>query len=61
MKVKDVLRLLKNDGWEVARQKGSHRQFRHPIKQGTVTVPVHRLSDEVPIGTLKSILKQAGL
>jgi len=61
MKVKDVLRLLKNDGWEVARQKGSHRQFRHPIKQGTVTVPVHRLPDEVPIGTLKSILKQAGL
>jgi predicted RNA binding protein YcfA (HicA-like mRNA interferase family) len=61
MKIKDVLRLLKDDGWQVARQKGSHRQFRHPTKPGTVTVPVHRLSDELPIGTLKSIMKQAGL
>jgi predicted RNA binding protein YcfA (HicA-like mRNA interferase family) len=41
-------------------QKGSHRQFRHPRKPGKVTVPGN-LSDDIPIGTYKSILRQAGL
>jgi predicted RNA binding protein YcfA (HicA-like mRNA interferase family) len=39
---------------------GSHRQFVHPTKPGKATVNGHP-SDEVPTGTLKSILKQAGL
>lgn len=60
MQVRDVLRMLHNDGWEVAYQKGSHRQLRHPTKRGKVTVAGHP-ADEVPRGTLKAILRQAGL
>ena len=60
MKVKDIIKLLDEDGWYLARTKGSHRQFKHPTKSGTVTV-AGKLSVEVPPGTLNSILKQAGL
>jgi predicted RNA binding protein YcfA (HicA-like mRNA interferase family) len=60
MKVKEVLRLLEDDGWYLARTKGRHRQFKHPTKSGTVTVS-GKLSVDVPPGTLNSILKQAGL
>ena len=49
-----------NDGWLCVRQKGSHRQYHHVSKPGTVTV-AGRPSIEVPPGTLNSILKQAGL
>jgi len=51
--------LVEKDGWIEVRQKGSHKQFKHPSKQGLVTIPVHRLSNDVPPGLLKSILKQA--
>ena len=60
MKVREVIRKLTADGWIKAYQRGSHRQFRHPVKPGKVTVP-GQMSDEVPVGTLKSILRQAGL
>lgn len=60
MKVRDVLRLLVNDGWEQVAQKGSHRQFKHVTKPGKVTVP-GKMSDDIPRGTLKSILRQSGL
>jgi predicted RNA binding protein YcfA (HicA-like mRNA interferase family) len=60
MTVRDVIRLLTKDGWVQVSQKGSHRQFRHPTKPGNVTVP-GKLSDDLPIGTSKSILRQAGL
>ena len=60
MKVKKLIALLKSDGWHQVRQKGSHRQFHHPIKLGTVTVS-GKLSVDVPPGTLNSVLKQAGL
>ena len=60
MKVRDVIKLVENDGWRLARTKGSHRQFHHPSKPGTVTVAGHP-SAEMPIGTLNNILKQAGL
>ncbi len=60
MKVRDVVRLLANDGWVQASQKGSHRQFKHATKPGKVTVP-GKMSDDVSRGTLKSILRQAGL
>lgn len=60
MKVGDVLRLLADDGWVQVAQKGSHRQFKHPTKRGKVTVP-GKLSDDLPTGTLLSILRQAGL
>ena len=60
MKVRDVLRLLEDDGWRHARTKGSHRQFKHPSKPGSVTV-AGKPSLDLPPGTLNSILKQAGL
>lgn len=60
MKVRDLLRLIESEGWELARIRGSHRQFKHPSKPGLVTVPGHP-SDELAPGTLNSILKQAGL
>ena len=60
MKVRDVIRLLSQDGWEQVSQKGSHRQFTHATKTGKVTVP-GKLSDDLPVGTLQSILRQAGL
>ncbi|MEY2859308.1 MAG: hypothetical protein RLZZ74_3621, partial [Cyanobacteriota bacterium] len=58
MKVRDAIRKLEQDGWYLKRTKGSHRQFKHLIKPGTVTVS-GRLSKDVPVGTLKSIWKQA--
>lgn len=60
MKVKEVIKLLEEAGWSLARTRGSHRQFKHPAKPGTVTV-AGKLSVDVPAGTLNSILKQAGL
>lgn len=59
MKVRELLKLLYEDGWVVKNQKGSHQQLIHPIKPGKVTVPVH--GGDIPAGTLNSILKQAGL
>ena len=59
-KVKDLLALLQADGWFQVRQRGSHRQYHHPTKTGTVTVS-GKASVEVPPGTLSSVLKQAGL
>jgi len=60
MKVRDVLETIGRDGWVLVRTRGSHRQFRHPVKPGTVTI-AGKGSLDVPPGTLKSILKQAGL
>ncbi len=59
MNVREVIKLIEKDGWYKARQKGSHIQFKHPKKSGTVTVACHKLSDDIAVGTLKSILKQA--
>lgn len=60
MNVREILQFLKDDGWYVDRTKGSHRQLKHPTKKGTVTVAGKPRVD-IPPGTLKSILKQAGL
>lgn len=60
MKVKDLLEMIEADGWYQVRQRGSHRQFHHPEKSGTVTV-AGKPGVEVPPGTLNSVLKQAGL
>jgi predicted RNA binding protein YcfA (HicA-like mRNA interferase family) len=60
MKVRDVIRLLEDNEWIQISQKGSHRQFKHPSKPGKVTVP-GKMSDDLPSGTLKSILRQAEL
>jgi predicted RNA binding protein YcfA (HicA-like mRNA interferase family) len=55
----DVIRELEADGWREVRQRGSHKQFKHPTKPGLVTVP-HPTRD-FPIGTLRSIEKQSGI
>ena len=60
VKVGDLIRLLEEDGWRLARTRGSHRQYKHPSKPGTVTV-AGKPSLDVPPGTLNSVLKQAGL
>jgi predicted RNA binding protein YcfA (HicA-like mRNA interferase family) len=60
MKVREVIRLLEQDGWRHVRTRGSHRQYQHSVKPGTVTV-AGKLSIDVPPGTLNSILKSAGL
>lgn len=60
MKVRDVLRLLREDGWYLVRVRGSHRQFKHPTKPGRVTLAGH-LNDDLSSGTLNSVFKQAGL
>ena len=60
MTVREVIRLIEQDGWRLVRTKGSHRQFHHPVKPGTVTVSGNATRD-VPPGTLNSILRQAGL
>jgi len=60
MKVRDLIKKIEEDGWKLARTKGSHRQYHHPTKPGTLTIAGHS-SDEMPPGTLNSVLKQAGL
>ncbi|HOF19294.1 MAG TPA: type II toxin-antitoxin system HicA family toxin [Phycisphaerae bacterium] len=60
MKYRDLVKLIETDGWHLARQKGSHGQYKHPTKGGLVTIPM-KLNKDVPPGTLNSILKQAGL
>jgi predicted RNA binding protein YcfA (HicA-like mRNA interferase family) len=59
VKAQDLIKLLREDGWMEHSQKGSHKQFVHPLKQGRVTVPMHKGRD-IPPGTLNSIKKQAG-
>ena len=60
MKVREVIRMVEDDGWRVIGQKGSHRQFKHAKKPGRVTI-AGNLGDEVKPGTLASIKRQAGL
>jgi len=60
VKFRDVVNMIERDGWRLVRTVGSHRQYRHSIKPGTVTV-AGKPNLDVPPGTLNSILKQAGL
>jgi len=59
MKSGDVITKLQADGWVLNHTNGSHQQFKHPTKLGTVIVP-HPKRD-LPIGTLKSIERQSGV
>lgn len=54
-----LIRMLEDDGWQEVRCRGSHHHFKHPTRQGLITVP-HSKKD-LPIGTVRSILKTAGL
>ncbi|MRA12500.1 type II toxin-antitoxin system HicA family toxin [Acinetobacter nosocomialis] len=59
MKSLDLIKMIEADGWYEVRVSGSHHHFKHPNKRGLVTIP-HPKKD-LPSGTVKSILKQAGL
>ena len=60
MKIRDVIKLIEADGWYLVATKGSHRQYRHPVKSGRVTIAGHP-GDDLALGTLNSVLKQAQL
>ena len=60
MKVRDVLELIEEDGWYLARTRGSHPQFKHDEKPRLVTVP-SKPGDDLAPGAYNSVLKQAGL
>lgn len=59
MKFREVERIIKRDGWYQVKQKGSHHQYKHPIKSGKVTIPEH--GSDINIDIVKSIMKQAGI
>ena len=60
MKVRDVIARIEADGWYFVGQEGSHRQYKHPVKKGRVTV-AGKPGKQMPKGLLHSVLKQAGL
>jgi predicted RNA binding protein YcfA (HicA-like mRNA interferase family) len=60
VKVREVIRLIEDDGWVQSRQRGSHRQFIHAVKSGRVTV-AGNLGAEMRPGTLANVMRQAGL
>lgn len=59
MNSRDLIRRLVDDGWFEVAQVGSHKQFKHAARPGRVTVPPPKR--DIPIGTLKSIERQAGI
>ncbi len=59
MKSTDLIKNLMTMGWYLHRIKGSHHHFRHTTIKGLVTIP--HPSQDLPIGTVKSIMRQAGV
>lgn len=60
MKVQELIKMIEDLGWVEVRQSGSHKIFKHPSLKGILSIPFHK-GKEVPTGTLRSILKRAGL
>jgi predicted RNA binding protein YcfA (HicA-like mRNA interferase family)/predicted RNase H-like HicB family nuclease len=60
VKVREVIRMIENDGWALVRTRGSHRQYRHPVKLGLVTVP-GKPGDDLAPGTLNSVFEASGV
>ncbi|MBE7505472.1 MAG: type II toxin-antitoxin system HicA family toxin [Planctomycetia bacterium] len=62
MKYRELKERIEKDGWQHVRTTGSHLHFRHPTKKGVVTIPGGgKLGRDIPPGTLRSVLRQAGL
>jgi len=62
MNTRQIIKLVTDDGWsEIKTGGGSHRQYRHPVKPGKVTIPFHGANKDVDPWIVKSIKKQAGL
>jgi predicted RNA binding protein YcfA (HicA-like mRNA interferase family) len=60
MKIREIIRRIEEEGWFLVRTRGSHRQYHHATKPGTVTIAGHPGEDLHP-KTLSSILRQSGL
>jgi len=60
LKVRDAIQMIESDGWYIVKQRGSHKQFKHQVKKGRVTI-AGNMNDDLAPGTLNSILKQADL
>ena len=60
MKIRDIIKLIEDNGWYLVVTKGSHRQYKHAQKPGRVTIAGH-MNDDISSGTLSSIMKQANL
>jgi predicted RNA binding protein YcfA (HicA-like mRNA interferase family) len=60
VKYRELVRMIEDDGWKPSRQRGSHRQYKHPSKPGVVTI-AGKPNEDVPKGTAANILRQAGL
>jgi predicted RNA binding protein YcfA (HicA-like mRNA interferase family) len=58
MKIRDVIKIIELDGWYLVVTRGSHRQYKHPVKPGRVTIAGHP-GDDLAAGTLNSVWKQA--
>lgn len=56
---REVISILKENGWVEIKCVGDHHQFKHPLKTGKVTIP-HPVKD-IPLRTLKSISNQSGV
>jgi predicted RNA binding protein YcfA (HicA-like mRNA interferase family) len=60
LKVREMIAMIEADGWVQVRQRGSHRQYKHPFKPGLVTI-AGKPSRDLPLDLERSILRQAGL
>ena len=60
LKVREIIKVIEADGWYLVATVGSHRQYKHPVKPGRVTI-AGKLSAELPLGTERSLMRQAGL
>ena len=60
MKIRDVIKMIENDGWHLVATRGSHRQYKHPFKPGRVTI-AGKPGDDIARGTFNSVLKQSRL
>jgi predicted RNA binding protein YcfA (HicA-like mRNA interferase family) len=59
--VREIIKIIEKDDWSLDRQKGSHKQFKHPVKKGVVTITYHGKGRDLSENDVNSILKQAGL
>ncbi len=60
LKIREIIKLIESDGWYLVVTKGSHRQYKHPVKKGRVTI-AGKMNHDLPPGTLNSIFKQADI
>lgn len=61
MKTREIVKKLEQEGWYLARQKGSHKIYKHPQKpELRIVLPDHGMNKELSIGVLNDIQKKAG-